>query len=363
MGAHPVGTAINVEIPWWRARLVRPPATFPDMNTITATAIPTRPAKQPAAKLWTAAVWAATVGAAGWAVARLAGVEPGGPGVQLMAFTQYAAAGSVVTLGLALLSRRWLAAAVAAAAAFALVATVLPRVIGAAADAGPTTLRVLTANLLFGGAPPADVLRLVREERVDVLALQEYTEQARDGLAAAGLAAELPYLVAYPEPGASGSALYSRYPLRDTGLLALPSGFQQARGVLDMPGAVPVDVVSVHPSAPAAWDRIADWRADFAAEPRAEPDGPVRLLIGDFNATLDHAPMRALIRSGYVDAADAAGAGLTPTWPYDERWYIPGVTIDHVLADRRVGIGAVRVHRIPGSDHRAVFAELHLPAA
>jgi hypothetical protein len=37
--------------------------------------------------------------------------------------------------------------------------------------------------------------------------------------------------------------------------------------------------------------------------------------------------------------------------------------IDHVLADKRVGVRTVSVHTIPGTDHRAVFAELVLPVA
>lgn len=44
------------------------------------------------------------------------------------------------------------------------------------------------------------------------------------------------------------------------------------------------------------------------------------------------------------------------------RHFPPAVTIDHVLADQRIGIGDVSVHEIPGSDHRAVFAELIVPA-
>ena len=71
--------------------------------------------------------------------------------------------------------------------------------------------------------------------------------------------------------------------------------------------------------------------------------------------------MRRILDTGYRDAADVVGAGLTPSWPNDERWYVPGVTLDHVLADRRVGVKAVSVHTIEGSDHRAVYAELVLP--
>src|SRR5690606_13718935 len=50
------------------------------------------------------------------------------------------------------------------------------------------------------------------------------------------------------------------------------------------------------------------------APPPATPHGAVRLLAGDVNATLDHAPLRELIATSCTDAADAAGAGLTGTW-------------------------------------------------
>jgi endonuclease/exonuclease/phosphatase family metal-dependent hydrolase len=37
------------------------------------------------------------------------------------------------------------------------------------------------------------------------------------------------------------------------------------------------------------------------------------------------------------------------------------LTIDHVLVDRRAAVHRVTVHDLPGSDHRAVFADLRLP--
>jgi endonuclease/exonuclease/phosphatase (EEP) superfamily protein YafD len=39
------------------------------------------------------------------------------------------------------------------------------------------------------------------------------------------------------------------------------------------------------------------------------------------------------------------------------------VTIDHVLADGRLGIVDYGVDELPGSDHRAIHAELALPGA
>jgi hypothetical protein len=37
------------------------------------------------------------------------------------------------------------------------------------------------------------------------------------------------------------------------------------------------------------------------------------------------------------------------------------VTIDHVIADDRLGITGYSVEDLPGSDHRAVFAALVVP--
>jgi endonuclease/exonuclease/phosphatase (EEP) superfamily protein YafD len=61
-----------------------------------------------------------------------------------------------------------------------------------------------------------------------------------------------------------------------------------------------------------------------------------------------------------VDAADAAGEGLSPTWPAGQV-FPPPVTIDHVLADERIEVGDVSIRDLPGSDHRAVLAQLFVP--
>lgn len=84
------------------------------------------------------------------------------------------------------------------------------------------------------------------------------------------------------------------------------------------------------------------------------------MLIGDFNATLDHSQLRELLDRGYRDAGDVAGKGLEPTWPNNGSLG-PLITIDHVLADRRLGIVKYGVGDLPGSDHRPVWAELALP--
>ncbi|MFD0967157.1 endonuclease/exonuclease/phosphatase family protein [Plantactinospora endophytica] len=305
--------------------------------------------------------WTLAVPGLGWAAVRVGGLERG-PLVQLLAFTPYVAAWTLVPLGLALAARRWWAAGVAAVAAITLIGLVVPRALPEGRPtADGTPLRVLTANLLAGAAEPETLVALVRSARVDLLALQEFTPDSELALARLGLAELLPHRQVNPEVGTTGSALYSRYPLSQTGTRRNGGGFSQAYGTIQPAGGPTVLVESVHPMAPATLAWLADWRADLRAQPPATPDGPLRILAGDFNATLDHAPLRDLLDTGYVDAADAVGAGLTGTWgPYDGD-PLPPVTIDHVLVDRRIAVDRVTVSRLPGSDHRPVLAELTLP--
>lgn len=309
-------------------------------------------------------VWLLVVPTTAWAALRAAGWEYG-PLVQLLAFTPYVAAWSVVPLVVAALTRRWRAGAVALLAVVVLAAAVLPRAVPAGRvtgdDAG-TRVRVATANLLAGAAQLPVLLELLRQERVDVLAVQEFTPDAEAELDRLGITELLPYRRADPEVGTTGSAVYARWPITDAGMRRNEGGFGQSYGTVQVPDVGPVLVESAHPMAPFALYTLPLWRADLAAQPRPDPAGPPRVLAGDFNSTLDHAALRRLIATGYVDAASATGDGLVGTWgPYDGS-LIPPVTLDRVLVDERIGVESVVVRTVPGSDHRMVVAGLVLPA-
>lgn len=298
-----------------------------------------------------------------WAVVRLFGWERG-PLVQLLAFTPYVLGWALVPLLIALVARKWLVAALAAGTVAALAACVVPRALPDT-DRGPSSgvrLTVMTLNVYIGRADPAAIVRLVRDNDVSVLALQEFTPAQRRGLTTAGLDGLLPYHSLAAVAGTTGSGLYARFPVGSPGSVAGRGQNLQAYATVQPPGARPLAVESAHPLAPYAISALADWRADLAGEPAPDPDGDPGILIGDFNSTLDHGPVRSLIRRGYRDAADAVGKGLVPTWgPFGDK-SLPPVTLDHVLVDRRIGVRDVAVHGVPGSDHRAVIAELTVPA-
>ncbi|GAA0372898.1 endonuclease/exonuclease/phosphatase family protein [Actinoallomurus spadix] len=294
-----------------------------------------------------------------WALARLFGADRIGPLdpllIPAMAAVPYALAAMVLPLAVAALvrDRPALIAAVVVTALFAGIA--LPRAVaGDTPRASGPEFRVLTANLRYGGAGDATLVDLARRTRADVLSVQEFTAEAAGRLDAAGIGRLFPYRILDPRPGAAGIGLYSRYPLtpspvRPPTISGMPSA------LVAVPGTAPVRMTAVHPPAPLGPDLDA-WRHDLPRLPRATPGGRVGILAGDFNATLDHAWLRQVIHSGYVDAADARGQGLVPTF---RPW--PPITIDHVLADRRCAVLRVKIYGQARSDHRALFAVLRLP--
>jgi endonuclease/exonuclease/phosphatase family metal-dependent hydrolase len=297
-----------------------------------------------------------------WAVLRLGGWDRGIL-VQLLSFTTYVAAWSWLPLILALARRQWLAAAVALVAAGALTVAVLPRVLPGKNPTTGVRVQMMTSNMRLGEADPNAIVQLVRDHDIDVLAVQEFTPEAEAGLKTAGLDQLLPYSSLAAETGATGSGLYSRFPITDPGVSRNGGGFNQAYGTVTPPGAQPLLVESAHPAAPYSVAALKDWHADLLAEPHADPNGTARVLLGDFNSTLDHAELRNLVAHGYRDAASTVGQGLVPTWGlYHGPRYLPPITIDHVLVDERIGVREVQVHRIPRSDHRSVLAWLTVPA-
>jgi len=292
---------------------------------------------------------------AGWAAARLAGADrlrfAEAWAVPVLSFTPQAAAGAWIS---ALLLRGAAPAAVTAAAAAALTAAVGPRAIRCRQPGatGPV-LRLLTANLLAGRASAEAVTGLVHRKHADVLFVQELSSQAAVRLDRAGLGRLLPHRVTGPAPHRTGGSIYARYPLRGRPLAA-PS--PAAR--LELPSGQSVELACVHaapPKPPWSPAAAARWRSQLAALP-APGEGPC-ILAGDFNATLDHAQFR-----GWVDAASQAGHGLSPTWGPRPGRRPALLAIDHVLTGLGCAVLATSACRLAGTDHRALYAEIRLPA-
>jgi endonuclease/exonuclease/phosphatase family metal-dependent hydrolase len=306
-----------------------------------------------------------------WAVLRATGSETGFPLVPAMSFTPYAAVTSVLPVAAAVRAGSRTAGLLAGGAAAVLAGTVLAGTVlarrGAASPIdipdGPR-VRIATVSLRKGRVRPAPVLDLVRRLDVDVLSVQELTPRAERGLHAAGIGDLLPWAHVIPArpgsvPAASG-AIWTRLPAVAAG--AVPGTFEQPTAVIEVPGAQPIELTAVHTAPPATSPRsVRNWAGDLAALPA--PDQEVlRVLAGDFNASLDHAALRAVLRRGWTDAALRTGRGLAWTWrPLRFPW--PRLTIDHVLIDPRISVASVQLVPLLGSDHRALVVELVVPAS
>lgn len=308
------------------------------------------------------ACWLPVGAFGGFTVLRVFGLEHTWYLNTFVAFTPYVTLLSAVPLLVALMLRRWRATTVALLTTLTLLSLFVPRAFGGPNPGRGPTLRVMSTNMKLGGADPAEIVALVRDHDIDLLAVEEFTPDAQSRLAAAGLDALLPFSAKTAMTGPIGSAIYSRFPLTGTGVVRLSGGFRQEHATVSVPGALPLLFTAVHTRAPNDPAENAFWARSIAEEPAATPTGPVRLLAGDFNATLDHERLRALLGTGYVDIASQLGDGLATTWPYDGE-HIPPITLDHVFADPRIRAVSFDATVVRGTDHKAVFVVLTLPAA
>ncbi|UAK32400.1 endonuclease/exonuclease/phosphatase family protein [Nocardia asteroides] len=277
--------------------------------------------------------------------------------VLLASGASYLMFGALAGLVLLLVARGWRSAALAGVLAVAVLWTLVPAFVPEGRAASGPTLTVMQSNLLFGRADPAAVVRAVRDNRVDVLTVDELTDAALERLAGAGLLDELPYQ--YLEPtrdGGGGTGIYSRHPLRENRKY---DGYilNNVSATMDHPERGPIAVFAFHP-VPPPFDFPA-WQAEMrrTREILEAQRGPA-IVGADFNATRDHTAYRDLVRGRFASAADQTGAGLLPTFPDDRSWG-PVIGIDHILlADAT----AEQLHTlsVPGSDHRALIARIRL---
>jgi endonuclease/exonuclease/phosphatase (EEP) superfamily protein YafD len=302
---------------------------------------------------------------AGWAAVRATGADRGFPLVPAAAFTRYAAASSVLPLAVGVLARSRSATGLAAGAAAVLGGSVLSgvrRTPGGPTDGPP--LRLVSLNMLHGRADPAAVVALVEAVDADVLALSEVTPEAVTGLLAGGVADRLPHAHVVPagegQPAGAGGALWTRLEVLERSVV--PGRFGQPSVRLAAPGGRELEVTAVHTHPPTrSAGQVGRWEEDLGLLP--DPAGPLlRVLAGDFNATPDHGAFRRLLHRGWVDAARVTGQALRPTWS-PVRVPVPRLTLDHVLVDPRIGVVSLAVVHVPGTDHRALVADLRLPRA
>ncbi|MRH92053.1 endonuclease/exonuclease/phosphatase family protein [Nocardia sp. SYP-A9097] len=278
------------------------------------------------------------------------------PLVLAASFTPYLLVGSLIALVLLLITRAWRSAMAAALVTAAALWSQLPMFVPDGTAPPGVDVAVMQSNVLFGQADMTAVVQAVRDNRIEVLTLEELTPAAVTRLEAAGIADALPYRYLEPANGGQGSGIFSRYPLEAGSKL---TGFllNNVRVTMIHPDLGPVAVFQFHPIPPNL--DFAAWTSEMRTIADLLDQQPGKVIVGgDFNSTFDHSAYRKLLNDRYADTAELLGVGALPTWPNDRSWG-PVLGLDRVLV---AGGHATEIHSltIPASDHRAVVARLRL---
>jgi endonuclease/exonuclease/phosphatase (EEP) superfamily protein YafD len=176
-----------------------------------------------------------------------------------------------------------------------------------------------------------------------------------------------PYHALDARPGASGVGVWSRFPITSSKriadyALAMVSARIKIEGVQVDPA-----ILVAHMAGP--WPQpIDDWRGDIEHMQATMSDlaasaGPgCTIVAGDFNSTPDMREFRNLLRGGFQDASQQAGAGFNRTYPANSQMNPPIIAIDHVLTYQCTATSA-ETTALPGSDHRGLISSVAVPLA
>lgn len=231
------------------------------------------------------------------------------------------------------------------------------------ADTQDAVMRVMTVNVYRGAAEAQEIVNTVRDQHVEVLAMQETTDDFMQRLQDAGLEQMLPYHITSSADHVFGNSLWSASPLHDLAETEINSSasFMPA-GTVDLDhDRVQVRFVSVHTTSPSSitwklWDQSITELSEMTSAENTQ-----YVLMGDFNATTDHAVFRNILSTRYKDASLASGHGLQFTYPANT--WLPAMSgIDHIIIPNDVTVGQVQTVRISGSDHKALLATLEFHA-
>lgn len=228
------------------------------------------------------------------------------------------------------------------------------------------TLRLMSANLMYGRTDAPRLLAQIARERPDVVLFQEWTPAAARDLKVA-LLPDYPHSVEVVRDDAFGQAVFSRRPFAEPERLYAPansSGEPAITVALDFGGRV-LRVTDLHTLPPVSLEYFAAQRRtarELAAwvssgnSPVPAPD----VIMGDFNATPRTAILRALRDAGMRDAHSEAGWWRGTTWPRRGGLLplAPGLQLDHALVGPRAIAVRARTGEDFGSDHRPVIVDL-----
>ncbi len=165
-----------------------------------------------------------------------------------------------------------------------------------------------------------------------------------------------PYQIVRLHPGAFGSAILSKIPLKDQHEFDLV-GLPQTRATLVFQG-LEVELLNIHTITPRMEDFVDAHvlALDLIEKWIKQKQGKSFIIAGDFNST-PHSRFAARIRPLCNDAWELAGRGYGHTVPNDVI-PMPPVQIDHIYLSTDLTVADISLGLGLGSDHKPILALL-----
>jgi endonuclease/exonuclease/phosphatase (EEP) superfamily protein YafD len=213
---------------------------------------------------------------------------------------------------------------------------------------------LLLSNVYARNSRHSALVDLVRQEKPDLVFVQEVTRQWADALER--LRGEYPHGVILE----GGVASLSRQSLLKAGDAGTGDYNGPGAEIQLNAGARILHIINVH--TPAPLDRqslkLRNEHLDVIADRMNNLPSP-KILIGDLNVTLWSPYYRRLIvQTGLINARE--GFGVLPTWPTYYRSSALMIPIDHCLVSEDIRVINIRTGRHIGSDHLPLIVDIEI---
>lgn len=214
-------------------------------------------------------------------------------------------------------------------------------------------IKVVATNLYMGNKTPGLSVKNALEQSPDVLISVETDLVTKKLIEDSGLS-----LVAKGALRADGVYIWSSLPASPGRPIVLHERVLPTATISK--GGFTFTVVGVHLMSPSTDETLSYWKKDwemFLPYIKSLPGRAV--LLGDFNTSLVHSPMRTALGDLNVASSSSLGTLVTPTWPNQPyKWWkqpLQVLDLDHILM-KDLGAKDFERFELPGSDHLGVAA-------
>lgn len=233
------------------------------------------------------------------------------------------------------------------------------------------SVTVMTLNGRYGRADASSIVHAVEQNHVDVLCMQEVTEDLVKRLDQDGLTARLPY----SQLGESGendnggfNAIWTRQAPVESHPASLPIASSNVPTATIFVGNQPVLFASAHPMSPGrggqAWQQSLSSLGAFGRlnNPLLANRTQVtsQVVMGDLNSNLHHTALRDVLKAGLTDSGYQLHKGMNLSFPASWPLFPALIEIDHVLYAGGIHATSLKTVATPHTDHKALIGTLAL---